>query len=80
MPSTDEIQDLQNFINKLFEDKDEVTKIEVVALADALDLHSDLIELIDLLPGKGYKRQNICDQLNSSISGHGWGYVWGTVQ
>lgn len=43
------------------------------------DLPADLLEVVDLLPAGTYSRSRMCDQLNSIITAHGWGYVYGTV-
>ena len=43
------------------------------------DLGEDLIEVVNLLPAGTYRRARLCDQLNSIITAHGWGYVYGTV-
>ena len=49
-------------------------------MAESYDLPPDLIEVVELLPPGTYNRQRLCDQINSSIAGHGWGYVYGTVE
>ena len=40
----------------------------------------DLREIVELLPPGTYTRQRLCDQINSSITGHAWGQVYGTVE
>ena len=49
-------------------------------MAESFDLPSDLLEIVGLLPSGTYSRQSLCTQLNSSISGHAWGQVYGTVE
>jgi hypothetical protein len=48
-------------------------------MAETFDLTGDLLEIITLLPPGTYSRQRLCNQMNSSLSGHGWGMVYGTV-
>ena len=48
--------------------------------AEAFDLCTDLTEVIDLLPSAAFTRTQLCDQMNSILSGHGWGGVYGTVE
>ena len=74
---------LQVIVEDLFEDKPRtftVERLEVVMAAEASDLPDDLREIVNLLPPGAYTRQRLCDQLNSSIGGHAWGQVYGTVE
>ena len=74
---------LQVIVEDLFEDKPRtftVERLEVVMAAEASDLPDDLLEIVNLLPPGAYTRQRLCDQLNSSIGGHAWGQVYGTVE
>lgn len=57
-----------------------VTKLDVLMRAEAFDLCADLAEVIDLLPSATFTRTQLCDQMNSILSGHGWGGVYGTVE
>ena len=61
--------DMQRVVDHLFRDAGIVRRLDVVLAAETFDLTSDLREIVEL-----------CDQLNSSIAGHGWGYVYGTVE
>lgn len=56
-----------------------VEKLDVVSRADMFDLCDDLQEVVDLLPSRRYTRARLCDQLNSIITAHGWGSLYGTV-
>lgn len=73
---------MQGVIDSLFADADvkAVRRLDVVLAAEASDLPDDLMEIVELLPPGSYTRQRLCDQLNSSIGGHAWGQVYGTVQ
>lgn len=74
---------LQDVVDSLFAGKgplDEVRRLDVVIAGEAGDLPDDLLEVISLLPPGRYTRQRLCDQLNSSIGGHAWGQVYGTVE
>ena len=56
------------------------SQIDVLMSSDAFDLCDDLAEVVDLLPSRTFTRTQLCDQLNSILSGHGWGGVYGTVE
>ena len=72
--------DLQRIVNYLYEKTDRVKRLDVLTAVETFDLPSDLYEIVELLPPGTYTRVQLCHQLNSSISGHGWGYVYGTVE
>lgn len=73
---------LQEVVEGLFADASvkTVRRLEVVMAAEAADVPSDLSEVISLLPPGTYTRVRLCDQINSSIGGHAWGQVYGTVE
>ena len=74
---------LQAIVDDLFEGKSRdytVTRLDVVIAAESSDLPADLTEIVGLLPPGDFTRQRLCDQLNSSIVGHAWGQVYGTVE
>lgn len=74
---------LQSIIDDLFEDKPRsfaVRRLDVVIAAESSDLPDDLMEIVSLLPPGEFTRQRLCDQINSSIGGHAWGQVYGTVE
>ncbi len=73
---------LQSVVDALFADREvtQVRRLDVVVSAESSDLPDDLLEIIALLPPGTYTRQRLCDQLNSSIGGHAWGQVYGTVE
>ncbi len=75
-----EEHELQLLIDSIFADSDQVERVDVLVKAETDDLPEDLIEVVRLLPQGVYKRGPLCDQLNSIIVAHGWGYVWGTVE
>lgn len=56
-----------------------VRRLDVVIAAEAADLPEDLLRIVNLLPPGDYTRARLCDQLNSAITGHAWGLVYGTV-
>ncbi|MDO4183028.1 MAG: hypothetical protein Q4E12_05425 [Coriobacteriia bacterium] len=70
---------LQAIVDTLFESEEEVRRLDVVLAAEAADLPDDLREVVGLLPPGTYTRRRLVDQLNSSINGHAWGQVYGTV-
>lgn len=71
---------LQHVIDALFTEKEFVRRVDAIVLAESFDLPADLIEIVNLLPPGTYSRQAMCNQLNSAISGHAWGQVYGTVE
>ena len=56
-----------------------VRRLDVIIAAEAADLPDDLTRIVSLLPPGDYTRQRLCDQINSAITGHAWGQVYGTV-
>ncbi len=70
---------LQELINDLFSNRKTLSTMELSLHAEILDLPKDLQEICSLVPPGTYDRQSLCDQMNSSIAGHGWGGVYGTV-
>ena len=78
-----EYGELQELVDALYREvgpSGTVSRIDVIMRAEIDDLSDDLREVIDLLPAGRYKRGRLCDQLNSVITAHGWGYVYGTVE
>jgi len=74
---------LQVVIDDLYEDMPndyEVRRLDVIVAAEAGDLPSDLLEIVNLLPPGSFTRERLCVQLNSAIVGHAWGQVYGTVE
>ena len=70
---------LQEIVDALFAENAKVRRLDVVLAAETVDLPEDLREVVGLLPPGVFTRQHLCDQLNSSINGHAWGQVYGTV-
>lgn len=79
---------LQRIVDVLFEDLEPVgadaqgptvRRLDVIIAAEAADLPEDLTRIVSLLPPGDYTRQRLCDQINSAITGHAWGQVYGTV-
>lgn len=70
---------LQEFIDRLFDGREDYMRLEVVLEGEAYGLNSELMEVLDLLPPGLYTRDRLCSQINSSLSSHGWGYVYGAV-
>ena len=65
---------LQVLVDDLFQYNE-----EVVIAAESSDLPDDLREVVNILPPGTYTRERLCSQMNSIISGHAWGQVYGTV-
>ena len=79
-PDFGELQDLVDALYREVGPSGSVSRMDVIMRAEIDDLSNDLREIIDLLPSGNYKRLRLCDQLNSIITAHGWGYVYGTVE
>lgn len=77
---SEEYGTLQRLVDSLYRNAKTVTQIELIVQAEAVDLCADLQEICTLVPPGRYSRQRLCDQLNSSLSGHGWGFRYGTVE
>ena len=77
---SEEYGTLQRLVDALFQNRKKVSRLDVLILAETFDLAGDLLEIVTLLPPGPYHRQKLCDQLNSSLSGHGWGLYYGTVE
>lgn len=70
---------LQEFIDRLFDGREGYMRLEVVLEGEAYGLNGELMEVLNLLPPGLYTRDRLCGQINSSLSSHGWGYVYGAV-
>lgn len=70
---------LQEFVESLFRADDAYSRLNVILEAESYGLNDELLEIINLLPPGTYSRDRLCSQLNSSLSSHGWGYVYGAV-
>jgi len=77
---SDEHGTLQRLVNALFREKRQVSRLDVLIMAETFDIAGDLLEIVTLLPPGTYRRHRLCDQLNSSLAGHGWGFYYGTVE
>lgn len=71
---------LQRAIDAAYRSTKQVSRLDLIIQCEAADLPGDLIEIVTLLPPGTYTRQRLCDQLNSALAGHGWGFVYGTVE
>lgn len=74
--------DLQRLVDNVYKrsPSDFVSNIDVLVRAEIDDLNADLLEVINLIPSGRYKRATLCDQINSIVTAHGWGYTYGTVE
>lgn len=70
---------LQEFVEALYSSADEYSRLNIVLEAESYGLNDELLEVINLLPPGTYGRDKLCSQINSSLSSHGWGYVYGAV-
>ncbi|EPD78372.1 MULTISPECIES: hypothetical protein [Atopobiaceae] len=74
--------DLQRLVDNVYKRSPSgfVSNIDVLVRAEIDDLNADLLEVINLIPSGRYKRATLCDQINSIVTAHGWGYTYGTVE
>ena len=70
---------LQALVDDVFRYDEEARRMDVIMAAESSDLPDDLREVVRILPPGTYTRERLCAQLNSIISGHAWGQVYGTV-
>lgn len=75
----DDREILQRFMDSLFADTRVIRRLDAVLRAEALDLPSELCEIVGLLPPGSLTRQQVADQLNSALKGHGWNSRFGSV-
>jgi len=71
---------IQKVVDNLFEERETARRLDAILLAETFDLPAGVLHLFELLPPGTYSREHLCDQLNSSITGHGFGLVYGTVE
>ncbi|MDO4596192.1 MAG: hypothetical protein Q4B30_04370 [Coriobacteriaceae bacterium] len=76
----EEFGDLQRLIDGMFSGRTTIDRLDLVVQAEIVDLADDLMEIVQLLPPGTYDRRRLCDQINSALSAHGWGAVYGTVE
>lgn len=72
--------ELQRVVDYLYKNAHMVERLDVILAGEAFDICADMREIVSLLPPGSYTRVALCQQLNSSIAGHGWGYTYGTVE
>lgn len=70
----------QRMIDALFRQNTVVSRLDVIIAAEFLDFPEEVLGIVNLLPPGRYTRHKLCDQLNSAITGHGWGRTLGTVE
>lgn len=75
---------MQRIVDALFYEAVDVSeftvrRLDVIIAAETADLPDELMRIVTLLPPGDYTRQRLCDQINSAITGHAWGQVYGTV-
>lgn len=78
--SSDEVGELQRFVDSLYADTTSVDNVDVQVLASMYDFSQDLMEIITMLPSGVYERARLADQLNSALIAHGWTQRFGTVE
>ena len=74
------LETMQRMLDTLYSQQRVVSRLDVLVQAEVMDLPEEIMGIIALLPPGRYKRQRLCDQLNSAIVGHGWGSRLGTVE
>ena len=80
IPNSDELGELQRFVEALFATEKLVDNLDVQVKAEMFDLPEDLMEIVSMLPSGIYERSRIADQFNSALAAHGWTQRFGTVE
>ena len=71
---------LQDLVDVVFRGKERVSRMDLVIQAEVHDVSADIMEVVELMPPGTYDRGQMCDQMNSIITAHGWGLRYGTVE
>ncbi len=77
---SDSYGEMQRVVDYLFKNTPIVERLDVILAAETFDVCADMREIVELLPPGAYTRIALCQQMNSSIAGQGWGYTYGTVE
>lgn len=72
--------ELQRLVDVLFKHDERVSTVDVLVRAEADDLGDEVMEVVRSIPSGNYRRQRLCDQINSIVTAHGWGFTLGTVE
>ena len=72
--------ELQRLVDALFRDARRVSRLDVLTFADAFDVGAMQREIVESIPPGTYSRPALVDQLNSSITAHGWRLEVGLVE
>ena len=80
IPNSDELGELQRFVDSLYLAEKLVDNLDVQVRAEMFDLPDDLLEIVAMLPSGIYERARLADQLNSALAAHGWTQRFGTVE
>ena len=70
---------MQKIVDDLYRENKFSTRLDAIILAENYDAPADIQELVSMLPPGKLLRSQLCVSLNSSITGHGWGFFYGTV-
>lgn len=70
---------MQKIVDDLYRDNKFSTRLDAIILAESYDAPADIHELVAMLPPGKLLRTQLCTSLNSAITGHGWGFFYGTV-
>lgn len=71
---------LQDLVDVVFRGKERATRMDLVIQAEVHDVSADIMEVVELMPPGSYDRGQLCDQMNSIVTAHGWGLRYGTVE
>jgi len=75
----DEPSDIQRLVNNLFDGRRVASRLDAVVRAESLDMPDAVRDIVALLPPGRFTRGQLCDQLNSAITAHGYATWMGTV-
>lgn len=80
VPQDEDYGVLQDLVDAAFRSgRDYVNRLDLLNQAEIHDVSADIMEVVELMPPGTYTRGQLCDQMNSIITAHGWGLRYGTV-
>ena len=80
VPRGEEFGVLQELVDATFRRSELASNMDLLMQAQTHDVGDDIMEVVELMPPGRYSRDQMCDQMNSIITAHGWGLTYGTVE
>ncbi len=80
VPHGEEFGVLQELVDATFRRDGTASNMDLLMQAQTHDVGDDIMEVVELMPPGRYSRDQMCDQMNSIVTAHGWGLTYGTVE